>query len=154
MSLFIFDDGGREAAGYKGSTGDCACRALAIATELEYQEAYDLLNRYGKMERSSRQRGGKKSDARTGVWGSTMRRVMRDLGWTWVPTMQIGQGCTVHVRSYELPKGRLILRLSRHYAAFTDGFLRDTHDSSRDGTRCVYGYWTGGQEGNQLTTWE
>lgn len=23
-----------------------------------------------------------------------------------------------------------------------DGVIRDTHDPSRDGTRCVYGYWT------------
>jgi len=22
-----------------------------------------------------------------------------------------------------------------------DGVLHDTHDCSRDGTRCVYGYW-------------
>lgn len=27
---FIYDDGGRSAAGYKGFTGDCACRAAAI----------------------------------------------------------------------------------------------------------------------------
>lgn len=26
---FIYDDGGREAAGFKGKTGDCACRAIA-----------------------------------------------------------------------------------------------------------------------------
>ena len=55
--------------------------------------------------------------------------------------MQIGSGCTVHVREDELPDGRLILNLSRHFAAFIDGVLHDTHDSSRGGTRCVYGYW-------------
>lgn len=27
------------------------------------------------------------------------------------------------------------------YAAVVDGVVRDTHDPSRDGTRCVYGYW-------------
>jgi len=66
---------------------------------------------------------------------------MADLGWEWTPTMQIGSGCTVHVRKDELPSGRLILRLSKHYAAFIDGVLHDTHDGRRDGTRCVYGYW-------------
>jgi hypothetical protein len=25
--------------------------------------------------------------------------------------------------------------------AVVDGVVRDTHDSSRDGTRCVYGFW-------------
>jgi len=55
--------------------------------------------------------------------------------------MQIGSGCTVHVKKDELPEGRLILRLSKHYAAFIDGELHDSFDSSRNGTRCVYGYW-------------
>lgn len=27
----IIDDGGRELAGYKGTAGDCVCRAFAIA---------------------------------------------------------------------------------------------------------------------------
>jgi hypothetical protein len=30
---FNYNDGGREAAGFKGFTGDCVCRAIAIATE-------------------------------------------------------------------------------------------------------------------------
>ena len=138
---FFLDDGGREAAGYKGHARDCACRALAIAARMPYGEAYDLINRYGAKERSSPQRGGVKSSARAGVWSPTMRRLMSDLGWTWVPLMKVGQGCTVHVRREELPHGRLILRLSRHYAAFIDGVLHDTHDSSRGGSRCVYGFW-------------
>ena len=29
---YAFDDGGRAPAGYKGTTGDCVCRAIAIAT--------------------------------------------------------------------------------------------------------------------------
>ena len=66
---------------------------------------------------------------------------MADLGWEWTPTMQIGSGCTVHVKKDELPEGRLILRLSGHYAAVIDGELHDSFDSSRNGTRCVYGYW-------------
>jgi hypothetical protein len=41
-----------------------------------------------------------------------------------------------------LPNGRLIARCSRHLVAVIDGVIHDTHDSSRDGTRCVYGYWT------------
>jgi hypothetical protein len=41
----------------------------------------------------------------------------------------------------ELPKGRIICRLSKHYAAVIDGVLNDTYDCSRKGTRCVYGYF-------------
>ena len=55
--------------------------------------------------------------------------------------MKIGSGCTVHLRADELPTGRLIVSVSRHVVAVIDGVIHDTHDPSRDGTRCVYGYW-------------
>lgn len=41
---FQYNDGGRAAAGYRGETGDCACRAVAIATGLPYATVYaDLI---------------------------------------------------------------------------------------------------------------
>jgi hypothetical protein len=139
---FEYDDGGRRAAGFKGNAaGDCAARAVAIATGKPYREVYDEINRLAKAHerRSKRKRGV--SDARTGVYRVTMHRLMDSLGAEWVPTMSIGSGCTVHVRADELPGGRLVLNLSKHYAAVVDGVLRDSHDCSRDGTRCVYGFW-------------
>ena len=66
---------------------------------------------------------------------------MRGLGFVWTPTMQIGSGCTVHLRDGELPMGRLVVSLSGHYCAVLDGVVHDLYDPSRDGTRCVYGYW-------------
>lgn len=81
------------------------------------------------------------SSPRTGVYKSLMFRYMDVLGWKWVPTMKIGQGCRVHLREDELPKGRLIVTLSHHFAAVIDGVLHDLSDCSRNGTRCVYGYW-------------
>jgi hypothetical protein len=63
------------------------------------------------------------------------------LGWVWTPTMQIGSGCTVHLRADELPPGRLVVSVSKHLTAVIDGVIHDTHDCSRRGTRCVYGYW-------------
>jgi hypothetical protein len=41
---YVYDDGGRAQAGYKGQAGDCTVRAIAIATELPYQEVYDELS--------------------------------------------------------------------------------------------------------------
>lgn len=138
---FQFDDGGRAAAGYRGTAGDCAVRAIAIATGTPYQEVYDAINEIGAKERTgSRKRG--KSNARTGVYKSTMHKYMDAIGWKWTPTMSIGSGCKVHLRSDELPCGRIICSLSKHYAAVVDGVLHDNHDSSRGGMRCVYGYWT------------
>lgn len=134
------DDGGRKTAGYKGETGDCAARAISIAVELGYQDAYDLVNSYGQSERSSKSRRAK-SSARTGVYTATMRKIMEELDWLWVSTMKIGQGCKIHMRTNELPSGRIIVRLSKHYAAVIDGVVHDTHDPTRGGSRCVYGYW-------------
>lgn len=137
---FVYDDGGREAAGFKGQTGDCVCRAISIATGKPYREVYDLINDYGKAERTGKRKRGK-SNARTGVYKETIRKIMESFGWTWVPTMQIGSGCKVHLREDELPKGRLVVNVSKHTVAVIDGVLHDTYDSSREGTRCVYGYF-------------
>lgn len=135
---FQFNDGGRKAAGYKGDAGDCVTRAIAIAAEMPYQVAYELVNDSAEFEHA---RKGKQSSARTGVRKPTTRKVLASIGWKWTPTMQIGQGCKVHLRGDELPAGRLIVQVSRHLVAVIDGVIHDTHDSSRDGKRCVYGYW-------------
>lgn len=133
------NDGGRAAAGYKGSAGDCVTRAIAIATDQPYQTVYDAINEAAKDERASKRRRGR-SSARTGVHKPTYKTYLAALGWKWVPTMTIGQGCKVHLRADELPPGRLIVSVSRHLVAVIDGVIHDTHDCSRDGTRCVYGY--------------
>jgi hypothetical protein len=134
------NDGGRAAAGFKGKTGDCVTRAIAIATGLPYREIYDRLNGLAKQHERPR-RGRKRSSARTGVHKRTYKRLLLELGWVWTPTMAIGQGCKVHLRADELPPGRLVVSCSRHMVAVIDGVIHDTHDPSRDGTRCVYGYW-------------
>ena len=137
---YQYDDGGRSAAGFKGETGDCVCRAIAIATQMPYKDVYDLINKYGKAEKlGKRQRS--RSNARTGVYPKTIRKIMTDLGWTWVPTMCIGTGCKVHLREDELPHGRLVVSVSKHEVAVIDGVIHDTYDCSRDETRCVYGYY-------------
>lgn len=140
MIQWEFDDGGRADAGFKGSAGDCAVRAIAITTGLVYKDIYDEINRLATRERTGK-RKRTISNARTGVHRVTMHRLMTSLGAEWIPTMGIGTGCTVHVSKDELPGGRLILNLSKHFTAVIDGVLRDTHDCSREGTRCVYGYW-------------
>jgi hypothetical protein len=138
----VYDDGGRKAAGFKGRAGDCFCRSVAIAAQMPYAEAYALINAFSARERKSARRS-RRSSARDGVHRATARRVMAHLGFTWVPCMTVGAGCKVHVREGELPStGRLILSLSKHFTAVVDGIVHDTYDPSREGTRCVYGYWS------------
>lgn len=165
---FQYDDGGRESAGFKGSSGDCVVRAVAIATEQPYQVVYDALSEGCRTQRLTK-RSKRKASARNGVnvrrkW---FRDYMKSLGWKWTPTMHIGSGCKVHLTDGELPNGRLIVSVSKHYTTVIDGVVHDTHDPQREihtvepdrgqtlksgqwrnpngicsiQRRCVYGYW-------------
>lgn len=137
---WVYDDGGRSAEGYKGTAGDCVCRAVAIATGIPYRQVYEDINRLAKGERTGRRKKGV-SSARNGVYKGTIHKLMEGYGWTWHPTMKVGSGCTTHLRASELPSGSLVVSVSKHLTAVLDGVCHDTHDPSRDGMRCVYGYW-------------
>jgi len=141
---FLFNDGGRLTAGFKGVTGDCVTRAVAIASGKPYQEVYNAINDMSQVERVGKRCRGK-SNSRTGVYRKTYEKYIESIGGVWTPTMQIGQGCKVHLRSGELPMGRLVVKVSKHLVAVIDGVINDTHDPSRLGDRCVYGYYTFGQ---------
>lgn len=130
-----YNDGGREAAGFKGEAGDCVTRAIAIATGMDYREVYN------ELARREAEKTGTRS-ARNGISKDVMKAYLADLGWTWTPTMTIGSGTTVHLREDELPAGTVICSVSKHLVTVVDGVIQDTFDPSREGTRAVYGYWT------------
>lgn len=141
---FIKNDGGRKDAGFKGTTGDCGVRALAITTGKPYREVYDrLFELQREFLSNKRAKRYKKSDPspRNGLWKEVANMYIEEIGGEWVPCMKIGSGCKVHLDPNELPKGKLVCRVSKHFCAVIDGVLYDTYDSSRDGKRCVYGYW-------------
>ena len=143
--IFNYNDGGREGAGYKGNAGDCVCRAIAIATGRPYQEVYDRLAVGNETQRITK-RSGKNHGKRTARNGISTKRkwfkdYMQELGFEWFPTMGVGTGCKVHLKPEELPQGRLVVAVSKHYTAVIDGVINDTYDCSRGGTRCVYGFY-------------
>jgi hypothetical protein len=153
---FLYDDGGRKSSGYKGSAGDCVARAVAIVTGSDYADVYSELSALAGLERKSRG-----ASARNGIRTSRkwFKDYMQACGFSWTPTMGIGTGCKVHLADGELPAGRLVVAVSRHYTAVVDGVIHDTFDPQRstvfydgqepDGSahvsrvaqRCVYGYW-------------
>lgn len=136
----VFSDGGKKEAGFSGNAGDCVVRAIAIVSGKPYIEVYNALNALSKFERRGKRKRGI-SNSRTGVYRTTYERYLKSLGFTWVPTMHIGQGCKTHLKASELPSGRIICTLSKHLTAVIDGIIYDTHDCSRNETRCVYGYY-------------
>ncbi len=127
---FKQNDGGRASYFRAEGVGDCVCRAISIASGRDYKEVYDLIHHLtGKTPRD-------------GVSRRHIDKVMEHLGAEWVATMSIGSGCHVHLRADEIPMtGRLVCNLSKHVTAVIDGVINDTYDPSREGTRCVYGYW-------------
>jgi hypothetical protein len=139
---FQYNDGGREAAGFKGSAGDCVARAVAIASGRPYAEVYARLAKGTGSQRAGK-KGKRLASARNGI--NVTRKWFKDLmvewGFVWVPTMSIGSGCKVHLRADELPAGRLVVSVSNHYTTMIDGVINDTWNPDRGGDRCVYGYW-------------
>ena len=129
MIKFKFNDGGRSKYYQAERVGDCVCRAIAIATQRDYKEVYETIKRITN------------ENPRNGITKKGTKKVCEYYGGVWVATMNIGSGCKVHLKANELPKGRLVCSLSGHVACVVDGVLNDTYNCSREGTRCVYGYW-------------
>lgn len=115
---WTYNDGG-----HRDLRNGCVIRAIAIATGTP---ATQLVREFGTTGRIAR---------------PTYHRWLLNHGWLWQPCVTIGSGCRVHLRDEELPRGRLIARCSRHLVAVIEGVIHDTHDPSRGGTRCVYGYY-------------
>ena len=143
MDTFIFNDGGRAEAGYKGQTGDCVCRSICIVTGKPYDEVYQALAEGNFTQRKSKHSKKGKRTAANGI--NTKRKwfneYMLSLGFKWVPTMFVGVGCKMHLKKEELPTGKIICNVSKHFVAVIDGVINDIYDCSREGTRCVYGYY-------------
>ena len=55
---FVYDDGGRAKYFRAERVGDCACRAVAIATGRDYKQVYDDINALAKRERTGRRKRG------------------------------------------------------------------------------------------------
>jgi len=127
----IYNDGGNRT----NNRRDCVVRAIAIATGNPYADVSAQINYLADEVYFDG------SDASEGVQRPLIKDYLKSIGWVWTPTMAIGSGCKVHLRDGELPMGRLIVSVSKHLVAVIDGVIHDTHDCSRAGTRCVYGYW-------------
>lgn len=123
---FVYNDGGTK------GRNDCVPRAIAIVSGKDVREIKSQLKNLGLVKPNGRVLTTKKE----------FKDFMGSLGFRWTACMTIGSGCKVHLDPKELPNGKLICSVSRHYVAVIDGVVNDTHDSTRAGSRCVYGYWT------------
>ena len=146
---FRYTDGGRWGRGQ--NKGDCVTRAISLATGRSYDEVYSELLRRMVWHRDNRrdalarvyQKRMKAMDPSNGVNSSIYRWLIEEkYGWIRVPLMAIGSGCRWHLNAHDMPTNkRFIARLSKHLCYVENGFILDTYDPSRGGTRCVYAIW-------------
>ncbi len=102
-AAWIYDDGGRAAAGFRGTCRDCVVRSIAIATEAPYAEVYAAISLLMQDERPPREKARRPSP-RDGVPRKIYERYLRSRGWVWVPVMGIGTGfeCTYGPQNFPL----------------------------------------------------
>jgi hypothetical protein len=132
---YVYDDGGRAAAGFDRRTGDCVCRAIAIATGKPYREVYDGLNALCALYGGNQRRG--RTYAESGVPQHITDLYLGGLQWRFVSTNK------ERMRRMDMPAGRLIVRVSKHLFALIDNVVHDNGEHWR-GLRPVHGYYVEG----------
>lgn len=129
MSNFIYNDGGRLEAGFKTQT-DCGIRAVAIACDISYKDARAILKKSAK---NGKQGNGQIAN---GIYKEDLNSALETFGFKW---QQAPKFEGRKAKFYDLPKGKIIARMSKHFVAVVDNVIHDTWDSSE---KMVYGYWT------------
>jgi len=122
-------DGGRRLAGYKGKTGDCVTRAIAIVTGYPYKSVYDIVDHAGK------ESGYKNNSASKGVNGYVTDALMDAFGGTF---HSLPKG--TYLKDGMLPQGRVVVLLEEHVLAVIDGVAYDNHENPY--RQEIFGYWT------------
>jgi hypothetical protein len=123
---WVNSDGGRSTSKRKAQKNDCTVRALAIARQLPYDDAYDILKEAGR-------KCGRGFDFVKWIETQPWATKISFPAVKGKPRMTPAQFC----RDY--PKGTYILRVTKHVVAVRDGVVFDTFENRPD--RCVYTAW-------------
>ena len=104
---YQYNDGGRKAAGFKGTAGDCGARAMTIALGLDYKAVYKELAQ-------ANSDNGRAKSARNGINKDTYTEVLKRHGWEWVTAPRFTGR---RARCSDMPKGMVIARQAHHFVA-------------------------------------
>ena len=131
---YVYDDGGRKDAGFKGDTGDCAVRAIAIVSGRPYIEVYRTMaaemkaagysasgNAYATRE--NKRKAPRKRGQLTAV--KVQEKVMRMFG---LEKVKLPAGAKPTFAEAHATHGNCVARTAKHVAALKDGALRDLWD--------------------------
>lgn len=123
---FIHTDAGRAASRRSRQRYDCTVRALAMARQLPYDEAYDILAAAGR-------KCGRGFEFRkwigTNAWATKISFPARK----GEPRMNLATFAEQH------PAGTYIVKVAKHVIAVRDGVVYDDFENAPD--RCVYTAW-------------
>jgi len=130
---FKLDDGGRSAAGFKGSAGDCVTRAIAIAEFRDYNEVREeLMAEKRSWMAKSRSRSAKKAKSasvRNGTEAKVYRPYLEKRGWVRKTLVKFGDPSRKKMVPEEIPLGNVIVEIPKHVIAIKDHVVHDTFDS-------------------------
>ncbi len=130
MLDYRYNDGGRKEAGFRGSTGDCLVRAIAIATGLPYSEVYETAarlmksNGYRASGNATIQTRGIRKPGMPSV-RAVQDQIMEGFGFSKV---KLPQGARPKYTQALQRYGPCIVSTNGHVAALKDGALQDTFD--------------------------
>ena len=134
MIDYRYDDGGRAAAGFRGRTGDCVVRAIAICSSEDYRAVYGTMAQHMK-------RNGYAASGNAYATRERNRKAPRRRGQLTAKRVQDSVLEAYDFRKISLPAGErptfteahrqfgdCVLGTTKHVAAIVDGALRDTFD--------------------------
>ena len=128
---FKFTDGGKSKSKRPKQSNDCTVRALAVATNTPYDEAYDYLKKYYGRECSKGAFFPKRA-ADDQALGFNFK-------WISFPAIK-GEKRMNPSKFYKAyPKGIYILKTARHVICVKDGIIYDSFKQYNE--RCIYGAW-------------
>jgi hypothetical protein len=127
-AIHVVSDGGRAQSKRPKANNDCSVRAVAIAFNIPYDEAYDQLAAAGRKCGY----GVKKLDWRAFMLARATWQAFQAVKGQ--PRMNAVTFCK------QYPTGRYILSFAGHLAAVVDGQVHDVHGF--EANRCVYGAYT------------
>ena len=131
MIGYSHDDGGRAAAGFKGSAGDCVVRAIAILTREPYPHIYRRMASAMKQAGYSASGDGYRQKPRAGARPTISCRKVQNLVKVsyGLRRVNLGRGPRPTYTEAWVLHGNCLVGTTKHISAIIDKTLRDTFDS-------------------------
>lgn len=128
--MYHYNDGGKITSKRPKQKNDCTVRAIALACEIPYDQAYDVLKKAGRKSNQGFEFSGfiKKQPCING------KRLQ------WRPFQAVKGQPRMKPETFiqQFPKGKFILSIAGHVSVVINGI---NHDTFEQWGRCVYGVW-------------